>query len=231
MPSAVDDKAKKPVFINKPLDWSTTFNLSQAVRSVRFVEDGEGNIWGFPVVMVDPAGNSPIEARAAVVIRDATTPGTTANVIAPSVADLGVASFRALEVYSAQVVYNNVTPGWEAQRTPTIFKNVASASDFNVWDPAAGKKFRLMGFTIRGVAPSLGAAAVNSVALVDNATDIFTFWFFCNTAIATARDFSVTVNLPGNGYLSIAADNILNANIGTGLTAGYIEVNAWGTEE
>lgn len=231
MPSAVEDKSKKPVFINKPLDWSTTFNLSQAVRSIRFVEDGEGNLWGFPVVMVDPAGNSPIEARAAVVIRDATTPGSTANVITPAVYDLAAASFRALETYSAQVVYKPSTPGWEAQRTPDTFKTLfnQTAGGNVLWDPAVGARVRLMGGIFTIAAPTLGAAAVNRVGLYDSAVQVIYLEFWC-AAAAAATNIVLPFNFPGNGYLC-PLNGDLSMTLATNLTAGSISVTVWGTEE
>jgi hypothetical protein len=116
----------------------------------------------------------------------------------------------------------------EAMRTPEIFKS-ASANAIGstaLWDPAAGKRFRIMGYVV--ILPSTAtSAAGTTLTLMDDATVVFTLHVIGTTTTGVA--YSVT--LPGNGYLSAATDNILNINCSAALTVGVITVNVWGTEE
>ena len=105
---------------------------------------------------------------------------------------------------------------WDRLRTTKIFKQVdaSSSGDNTVWDPAAGKKFRLLGFILQ-----CGGTATN-VYFKDGATQ------FSPTFILAANQF-IQVNL-GNGYLSSTADNNLVANLSA---ANPVAVWAYGTEE
>lgn len=85
-----------------------------------------------------------------------------------------------------------------------------------VWTPAAGKKFRLMGVQI-----STSAAA--QVHLRDGAGG--TRFHSQRTGGADTKDFNF-----GNGYLSAAANNVLEILNSTGSSVD-VWVTAWGTEE
>jgi len=116
----------------------------------------------------------------------------------------------------------------ELVRTPSIFKTgTANAiGSTALWTPAAGKKFRVMGYTF--TLPSTATSAAGTViTLKDDATSVFTIIVMGTTSGA----LSGSVELPGNGYLSTAADNVLNINCSAALTAGQIAVSVWGTEE
>lgn len=124
----------------------------------------------------------------------------------------------------------------DQQRTPNIFKTATATAlgDTAVWTPAAGKKFRLMGMTLEISAnASLASAGVNTILMRDATTAIGVgFSPFIPGAAGTAFVASGAYTLAlGNGYLSSAANNVLNLNLGTALATGVCRVNAWGTEE
>jgi hypothetical protein len=111
--------------------------------------------------------------------------------------------------------------GWDRLRTPNIWKTIAAVAvtagtPQTVWTPAAGKKFRLMGFAV-----SLTVAG--SVIFDDNAvgTEIIrTPLLAAGTGIASPP--------MGNGFLSAAANNVLQVNVSaTGSVSGFV----YGTEE
>ncbi|MGH9452365.1 MAG: hypothetical protein ACRD2O_00165 [Terriglobia bacterium] len=104
-------------------------------------------------------------------------------------------------------------------RTPNIFKTIAAVAvtagtPVAIWTPAAGKKFRLMGFM-------LSLTVAGSVILDDSATEII------RTPLMAA---GVGQSAPpmGNGILSAAANNILKADVSaSGSVSGFV----YGTEE
>lgn len=105
-------------------------------------------------------------------------------------------------------------------RTPNVFKNVSAVvitSETTVWTPAAGKKFRLMGFVI-----TQGVAA-GAITLKDNTA---------GTTILVIPQHTLAAALAsppmGNGILSAAAGNVLTA---TGASTETITGYFFGTEE
>jgi hypothetical protein len=107
---------------------------------------------------------------------------------------------------------------WDRVRVGKVYKyieylNLPTSTSATVWTPSAGKKFRLMGVIITTSA---------SVHLhLRDATTIF------HTArcLATGQSFGF-----GNGYLSAAANNVLEIRNDSGTTTN-VWVSAWGTEE
>lgn len=131
--------------------------------------------------------------------------------------------------------YNGSTS--DSLRTPTTFKTVTATSSGNnaVWTPTSGKKFRLMGYAI--YAPDdvqAGSAGDIDVTFQDGSTPIglgFTFWAPDNTSTSNRHNDSSGAVQLGNGYLSSAANNVLNMNLSAAITLGKIRVTVWGTEE
>lgn len=103
-------------------------------------------------------------------------------------------------------------------RTGKVYKyieylNLPTSTSTTVWTPAAGKKFRLMGV-------SISSSASIHLHLRD-ATTIF----------HTVRPLATSVTFDfGNGYLSAAANNVLEIRNDSGTTSN-VWVTAWGTEE
>lgn len=131
------------------------------------------------------------------------------------------------------------------QRTPNIFKTtqVAATTSGNsaVWTPTSGKKFRLMRFQIQGVNLVATAATVLTISFQDNTTGMTIGTYdVLLPASATATGLLVGgvqfdsgwIDL-GNGFISAAANNVLNLNIGATITGatGSFRVNCCGTEE
>lgn len=109
---------------------------------------------------------------------------------------------------------------YEIARTANVFKSqsaVVITSETTIWTPAAGKKFRIMGWCLtQGV-------ATGAVTLKDNTAGTTILIIPANTiAVATC------VNLPGNGFLSATAGNVLTA---TGASTETITGTFFGTEE
>ena len=211
---STEDKSKNPVLLNTSLIWNSFgLNFNKAVRNLRFCVDEENNLWGFPTIVM--SGSS----------------GGMANV---STVSGDLASEVSLSTQTNNFIYNNATGlfgtagTWEKQRTPTIFvfTNANNAGSTALWTPAAGKKFRLMGYNWT-VGSNTTAAVQTVVQLMDNATGISVLF----TMGATTSGVSNTTNFNGNGYLSVAANNVLNINLSNAMTAGQIYVTAWGCEE
>lgn len=127
--------------------------------------------------------------------------------------------------------------GWDRLRTPTTFKTAtATASgDTALWTPTASKKFRLMRYSIQAT-PDVATAAggVVDATLRDSTTDLntaFSFYAPAASAPTTTPDAGTGWVDLGNGKLSAAANNVLNINLSTALTAGKVRVVACGTEE
>lgn len=106
-------------------------------------------------------------------------------------------------------------------RVPNVFKYSSNASvgpsgTFTIWTPASGKKFRLMGGT-------LSAATASPVLFRDGAGG--TNFNFIHVPANDSRSFDL-----GNGYLSTAANNVLEI-LNAGASTTTIRVSFFGTEE
>lgn len=119
---------------------------------------------------------------------------------------------------SYQSLFNGLT--WDRQRTPNKFiplSAVSIAAEATLWTPAAGKKFRLMGYQLTS-----GTVGGN-VTLKDNTA---------GTTITIlpfgAAAQPLTAPVLANGYLSLAANNVLTA---TGTATQTISGYLFGCEE
>lgn len=131
---------------------------------------------------------------------------------------------------------------WTAQRYPNIFKTasvVATATGNSaVWTPAAGKKFRIMRFQITAQGLGATASAAVTVSFQDNVTGITIGTYDVDVPV-TANVVSGVTQVSGgwidigNGFLSAAANNVLNFNISAAgaATTGTYRINVCGTEE
>jgi hypothetical protein len=101
-----------------------------------------------------------------------------------------------------------------------------------VWTPAAGKKFRLMGYTL-SIAGTLAATGVQAIALLDSATVIknhFAHLIQTTTANISGGDTQIGADL-GQGQLSAVINNVLSITLSVAMATGGVAVNVWGTEE
>lgn len=182
-------------------------------------EDGTLNVPAQPVYPIDPnvepiqmtmpvrqygMDNGSSGAIASPSYTRSVNAAISSNPFSPAAVDNGFVLFAINELY------NNVANGWEALRTPQIFKTLGlttAAGDTALWDPAAGKKFRLMGVII-DIAAGTTAAAASLLQLRDNAVVISNHTICGGALAASAGRTLVNHVFPGNGYLSVAADNI-----------------------
>lgn len=235
------DKAKQPVIVNLPLNWSE-MNLSEQAKSLRFCEDENGNLWAMPVVLFDTTPNLLYEGRS-------TNPAGKIKIVSPfgnNIVGVKRSSLSAgygmdiddycLEVLASLQVYNNLSTAantFEAVRTPNVFKQVVATTvaATAVWDPAAGKKFRIMGGVIIS-AGGLLAAGIQKISLLDEAADVgINFQTWVPIAASAAAAPPIHFDLRPNGYLSSTADNILKVTLTSAYTAGAVSITVWGTEE
>lgn len=118
------------------------------------------------------------------------------------------------------VLYDGGANGYFVARTPVVYKSLSAVvitSETTIWTPAAGKKFRLMGFCLsQGV-------ATGAVTLKDNTAGTTIFTIPQNT-VGVQNCFS----LPGNGIVSATANNVLTA---TGVSTETLTGTVYGTEE
>lgn len=139
------------------------------------------------------------------------------------------------EVGAILQAYNGAT--WDRLRTPTTFKTVAATGAGNtaVWTPTLGKKFRVMYYTIEVPENTTIAGAGGFIAkLQDATTDIgprHEFFLPAAGLSSIVGGYLIGPIVLGNGFLSAAANNALNINLGAAITGSEVRCNAWGTEE
>ena len=187
-----------------------------------------------PVIQVDEAGNRQPPATGSGI--------TTANSGIPAVGthgtnvaatqqiqprvdtfgggDANVASTPALLGAGFNLGFNGTT--WDRVRTPNTFKpfsvTVASiGTGQTVWDPAADKRFRVMGF-----------AVTSDKAVQVNFKDGSVATIFSTPAVVAATPFGVSGI--GNGMLSASANNLLTLDVSASVPV-VLTGTCWGTEE
>lgn len=109
---------------------------------------------------------------------------------------------------------------WERFRTAPTYKNLSAVlitAETTIWTPAAGKKFRLMGYCVtQGV-------VTGAITLKDNTAGT-TILIIPQNTLGQSQCASLSVN----GILSATANNVLTATgAATETITGYI----FGTEE
>lgn len=124
---------------------------------------------------------------------------------------------------------------WHRIRVPTGFHSAAATASgaTTLWTPATGKRFRIMGydFQITGNATQ-SVAGLFTVTLLDGATDIqMTHSLYVPSAAGQSLSFDSGWHNFGNGYLSLAVNNVLSINLSATLTAGTVRVNVMGCDE
>jgi hypothetical protein len=107
-------------------------------------------------------------------------------------------------------------------RSPDIFKKIAAVAvtagtPVAVWTPAAGKKFRLMGYTL--------SCSVGSAVIFEDASGAGNEFIRTPTAAANGVNQSPPL---GNGYLSSTANNALCIDV---TTSGTVNGFVFGVEE
>jgi hypothetical protein len=103
---------------------------------------------------------------------------------------------------------------------------VTASGNTAIWDPAAGKRFVLVGVYYQYPA-TLTTAGGSLLSLYDGTT---TNVLILSDAQATNPATHQHIPIGRDGYLSAAADNILYANLSAAVTAGSVTVSVWGYE-
>jgi hypothetical protein len=118
---------------------------------------------------------------------------------------------------------------WDRLRIANTFKtvNVTAAGSTAVWTPGAGNFFRLMGYTI-SVSGTVAAAGEQVIELLDGAATVIS-QHNATVQVVITGDTQIGADL-GQGYLSVAAANVLNVHLGTAMATGSVAVNVWGTQ-
>jgi len=107
-------------------------------------------------------------------------------------------------------------------RSPDVFKTIkavaiVAGTPVAIWTPAAGKKFRLMGYAL--------SVTVGASVILEDATGAGNE--FLRSPVAGANAVSLSPPL-GNGYLSTTANNVLFADVSASATvSGFV----YGVEE
>jgi hypothetical protein len=129
---------------------------------------------------------------------------------------------------------NNVTGIPEVQRTPNQFRNgLATAAGYSaLWNPTAGKKFRLLGGVLT-LSKEAACAGAFTFSICDSATTAQIVVVGVSTAALVAMGQVVVIpfTISANGYLSLVINNVLQMSLSGALTAGQVTCSVWGTEE
>lgn len=155
---------------------------------------------------------------------------------------VGGAFASANSAYGIAVIMNAVTDGGQNNnnsriRTPNKFNTAQATASGNtaVWTPTSGKKFRLMRFLLDVTNnASQAAGGVITFAFQDGTSALnIAFDVFVPTAAVTTVLGGYTSGWCdlGNGFLSAAANNVLNINLSATLATGNVRVTVAGCEE
>jgi len=119
---------------------------------------------------------------------------------------------------------------------PNIFKTVqvTAAGNTAAWTPTSGKMFRLLKYMVEATSNvSQVSGGVLTISFQDGTTPI-PFAHDLYVPSPSLKLFapynSGWIELGGNGYLSVLANNVLNANLSAALASGNVRVTVCGTE-
>lgn len=142
----------------------------------------------------------------------------------------GVAAVAAgiLNINGFNYVWNGTT--WDRVRGAVVYKTVVATAlgETTVWDPAGGKKVRLMGYTI-SVAGTLAATGVQTIQLLNGNAGTVIANHLATVADTPTGDSQMGADW-GQGQL-LTTDANLRIKLGTAMTTGGVAINAWGVEE
>lgn len=216
----MSNRRKDPNF-KAPVD-PASFALSETPTIARLITNEDGTVRVQATVGVLPSSSTlTAGSTGSVTLQDPTTSSQKLGIDANGIAKVGI--------WNGALQQNVLKLG------DLIAKSVdlTAAGSTAVWTPAAGKKFRLMAFEVNvGTDASLAAAGTQTIRLLDGATRIWGVQLQMQAAVSTGVTAeSHVVVLPGNGYLSSAANNVLNGNLNTVMNTGSITFNVYGLEE
>lgn len=204
---------------NTPFPWNTAL-LSEEVKDLlleTYVNSDGQHLKGRFVIGYDPVNNQP---SLRTIISDAQNVIYGAHITTGN-SDLSMAG-ALLYVASLNMYVNLTSQLMERVRTPTTFKAGSGASngDNTIWTPTAGKKFRIMGLFL-----SNGTANAQTIQIKDNTAGTVIFAVVLPATVGANVNWAVGLQ---NGYLSTAANNVVDMNISS---ANAVYYSVWGTEE
>jgi len=142
----------------------------------------------------------------------------------------------------AAIAHNMVFNGstWDRERASNKFNSGPAISIGHgianeIWQPAAGKKFRLLGFTLTLTEnASVVGGGIHTVQFYDGANPmpfLYDVYLPGTALLQPGTCFNINVELGPIGYLSSAINNILSIDLSSALASGQWRVNLRGTEE
>lgn len=155
--------------------------------------------------------------------------------IVTTIADGATANLNRLFVVNVPQVWTG--SNYDRPRTPGTFKSALLAATGNIWTPTSGKKFRLMGYSIEVTGDAARAVAGRvDLTFRDGAGGsvigpIHSLFVPTLTGTTMGLGFSTGWVDLGNGYLSSAANNVLELLLSAALTSGAARIVVAGTEE
>lgn len=233
-----EDKSPRPVTISKPLNWSTS-SFSQQVRSLRFAEDDDGNVWAMPVVLFDV--NPVVAAGVAVPEADRINPWGKFRLVnnEGSIAVDVTSPSLLFSIYNGALL--NMALGYAADSTTVLKKNftpdkwkssviAAAPATTDIWTPTAGYKFRVLGGVIC-MGGLIAAAAVRNLTLIEETAGTVVMRTSITIPVL-GNNIAIPFTLGPSGFLASTADKKLQCvTAGATYTAGQDSVYVYGTEE
>ena len=214
--------------IKAPLDQATLNTNATLPKAILELLGGE--LRAIAVIPLNPVTG---KFQLPIILTDGTTPTSAAEISVMGNANIGSSGSKLLRTGALMAFSNVASTNYEQARTPTIFKNAAPAAapaTTDVWTPAGGKKFRLMGGVI-SMSGSIAAVALRTLKLIEETAGTVIVELHLDIPV-TGGSVAVNFTIPGNGFLASTVDKKLQAvTAGGTYVTGTDAVSVWGTEE
>lgn len=184
-------------------------------------------------ILFDPTNiGSNVLAMGKVSLSDPNIPNSNARIFASPNNDTLAASFTALLVQSAQMVYNLGTLSMEAIRTPQGCNTIqaTAAGNTTLLSQSAGKKYRIYGIWI-SVTKDAACAGAQFIRITDNGADICRVDLSTAALVATGNVMFFPFTFPHNGFLQAAVNTSVIITLNGAFTAGNCSVTVMYTLE
>lgn len=118
---------------------------------------------------------------------------------------------------------------WDRARVANVFKTLTTTVSAEIWLPQAGKKFRLMGYTV-SLSGTTASPGPFSWIFQDGDGGTTIRNHIATLATPVAGDTQIGADF-GQGQLSSSANNAFTVILSAPLATGAMCINCWGTEE
>lgn len=115
--------------------------------------------------------------------------------------------------------------------TKVFSVNVSNAGYTDIWTPAAGRKFRLMGWSFFLQSTAAWSSIAQYFHIRDNTTVLDTIWYNPVASTGPPGVLQETVMYPPPGILSATVNNKLRLYVNGAITTGQLWFRCWGCEE